>query len=198
MVDADKFRFATAIGALCLAFNREASPELVRVYWMALNDLPIEAVEKAVHIANREVKGFMPEPARIRDIAKSEKPIRQLAIEAWQLVMDHGKGHIIRKGPVDFGSLVNAAVRAVGGIDRFASGQTSDLENFVRPRFIEAYEFLSRCDKSELKGRPLVGDGADGKPIQLIGVSTPSIGFDSQASDLALSVAKSMKVKGGA
>jgi len=62
----DRDRFIRVLAGLCVAFNRENSEILLDVYWEALDDLSIEALERAAREAVRESK-FMPPPAELRD-----------------------------------------------------------------------------------------------------------------------------------
>ena len=146
--------------------GRELPIETQRLYVVALDQLTTDEIVLACSAAMSQCK-FFPKPAEL--IALVRKPTRLSALEAWSLVIEHCVGRIARKGPLDFGPLTNAAVRAVGGIDRLLSGTTSEHESFTRPRFIEAYEQLAQVDDSELSGAVLIADSAEGNPIQRIG-----------------------------
>lgn len=68
MVEADRRRFAVAMAGLGVAFDREPSAERMGLYWDALVDLRIEAVEWAAKRAIRELVWF-PKAKELRDLA---------------------------------------------------------------------------------------------------------------------------------
>lgn len=69
MNDLDKRAFSEALLAMGAAFNREVDKPLARAFWYACNDLPLEAVLKAVHGFIRQGGHWMPTPAELRQKA---------------------------------------------------------------------------------------------------------------------------------
>jgi hypothetical protein len=192
LVEQDKPRFQQALAALADVHNRELTASTLRGYFMALKDLPIDQVEAGVFKCLRELEYF-PKPVEIRRQVPTAKPVKLAALEAWQMVMQHAYGHRARRGPMDFGTVTNAAVRAIGGLERIVQGRTTELESFTRPRFVEAYELLAATSSDELHGAPLSIAGVEGKSVQRIGAAeVDRERIESKPDKLVVSLAKSL------
>jgi len=136
--ETDGKAFKNAIAALCIAFNREATPHTFEAYWMGLGDLPLSAVELACAMAIRS-KRFMPMPVELRELS-GEKTDDQRSVAAW--------GDVQRAVPrgsykhIDFcDPLINATIRTLGGwpsfLDRLG---TAEAEKWARIDFVKTYQ----------------------------------------------------------
>lgn len=155
MTDADKVTFAASLSALGVAFGHRVDRRLLAAYWPFLRDLDLTTFCAAVVAAGNTLK-FFPRPAELRELAGAgETAARKAAIAtAWQavrLAMDR----FDYTSSVDFGPLVNAIVRNLGGWQYLCSRSLPDLV-WDRKKFEELYEVftMSRC---ELRGEPLSG-----------------------------------------
>lgn len=173
--------------------GRELPIETQRLYLVALDQLTTDEIVTACSEAMKRCK-FFPKPAELIEMVR--KSPRLSAIEAWTLVIDHCVGHIARKGPLDFGPLTNAAVRAIGGIDKLLTGTTTEHQNFTRPNFLRAYDELAQADTSDISGAVLIADGAEGKPVQRIGqAATDRPRIESKPDDAVTELAGKLRVE---
>lgn len=111
MTHDDRARFAAVLTALAETFNEPLSTARLEGYWLALADLPLDAVEAAVQRALREAK-FFPKPAELRTLAGVGDPDASL-VE--QLLANHLRGPMgDRTMPAD--PFLKLVVRALGGL----------------------------------------------------------------------------------
>lgn len=150
-----KQAFVTSLAVLAGAFNRELSAPAVEGYWIALGELEESDFKTAVSRALRECK-FMPAPMELLAFAGKAKNTTADVAEAWQAV----RAAIDRNDytdSVDFGPLVNAVVRNIGGWQYLCDLKIPALDVWARKKFEEIY--LAFCDKdpATLHGEPHIG-----------------------------------------
>lgn len=134
----DPRRFALAITALCSAFSKEVTGEILEAYRIGLEDLDIDAIEAGVREAIRRHKGYMPVPALVREFCGAGE---ELAIEgAWQqavALVRGGKGAL--GGTKENASPeVEAAVQMIGGWSHLSEQDSKEIHTWTRKRFVEA------------------------------------------------------------
>lgn len=157
----DKKAFAEAIGAMCLTMQMEASADMIRGYWLALSDLKLEDVQKAVVKAMRTSTSNkkLPFPADLRVLAGAEVSPDQKGLFAWNDVLK-----ALPLGPykhVDFEDrVINACIRSMGGWPNFLSRfGSSDEEKWVRIEFLKSYKGFVEAGCNGDICRPLAGLG---------------------------------------
>ena len=138
----DSETFAKGMAMLCLNFNRELTDQLIELYWIVLQDLPVDAFKLAVKRALRESKS-MPRVAELLSFAGLSESSESRAVAAWNDVQ-----RALSLGPykhIDFqDKLANAAIRSLGGWPNFLArfGSAED-EKWARHEFIKAYNNFS-------------------------------------------------------
>lgn len=140
MQDEDRADFFVAFAALCVTFNREATDPLTEAYWMTCSDLELLEFREAVRRAMLECE-FFPKPAELRKLCGNAVTGEHRAIAAW----DDALKAVTRYGswtPVDFSdSLINAAIRNLGGWLTFCGRLTgAEEEKWLRKEFVQTYE----------------------------------------------------------
>jgi hypothetical protein len=165
--DSHRPAFAKGIGALALSFGRPIDQPLLEAYWLLLRDLDLEQFVAAVVAAGKTLKWF-PKPVEILELAgagpTATAALRKAAIaQAWEAVRTAMDRYDYTHS-VDFGPLVNAVIRNLGGWQYLCSRSLRDLV-WDRKKFEELYEAfaVSRC---ELRGDPLSGRFG-GEPVRI-------------------------------
>jgi hypothetical protein len=155
MVDSDKPAFAAAIGAMLETFGQQATKPILHGYWLGMQDLPLEAVQRAVAVAITQSERT-PRPVDLRRLA-GEQTAEQRAIAAW--------GDVQRAVPrgaykhIDFADrLVNATIRNLGGWPTFiARFSDEESEKWARHEFLKTYQSLSSSGVNGEACLPLPG-----------------------------------------
>jgi hypothetical protein len=196
--------FAATMVALFALYDREATDELMDLYRDALDGLTPEQLQQGVSRAIRELK-WLPKPAEIRELAGISGPrvlARQIA-DAWEAVCKAMRQHDYTTS-VDFGPLVNAVLRNMGGW----SGDTgachwtiAEIETWKRKEFERLYEAFAAGDQSALRGEPLAGAFAGPVVrVAIAGVVPPARRLESveraPVSDLARELADGHSLQG--
>lgn len=146
-------KFADLMTTLCIAYNREISGHLVKIYFDALADLDFGRVEKACMALIRESR-FFPMPADIREAITGS--VKDRSSRAWGCLYRAliSTGEVPRNTPSD----VRAAVEDIGGPDRMYALAFHD-PNKAESTFRYAYEaILSR----PAENHPMLTDGTMG------------------------------------
>jgi hypothetical protein len=146
--------FAAGMGALASVFNRALDKTAIRAYELALGELSAEEMASATGAALKACR-FMPTPAELLALGK---PPRNLAIEAadaWEAVCEAMNRHDYTDS-VDFGPLVNAVVRNLGGWIALCDATKTDLK-FGRKGFERLYADFASKPLGALRGDPLMG-----------------------------------------
>ncbi len=149
-------KFGMAIAALAAAFNREIDQATLQAYRWGTDGMRIEAIEKACMIAIRTCTR-MPTPSELRELGGeiSQKSIGLLAWESFcEAVRQHGGNT-----SVDFDDLtINAVVRNLGGWQEITLLGGDEFHKWLRHRFLDAYEKLSRFNLDDDMAAPLIGE----------------------------------------
>lgn len=195
--------FVAVMNMLGETFNRPMTAGLLEGYWLAVEDLTEGELRTATRAALATSK-FMPAPAELRAYARPPRNPNVDVVQAWQAVRRAIDKHDYLVASIDFGPLVNAVIRNLGGWDAFCRATLPELDNpgWLRKKFEEVYKTLATADATTLHGQPL--DGAlppkwvnpthvivsvDGKPDQLRiaanGVSDARASIAAHVTDLA-------------
>jgi hypothetical protein len=152
---ADVSRFTTVIRALAALFNREATEPLAHGFWLALSDLPMEAVERGAARAMRDCR-FMPTPAELRELA-GEMRLADRALCAWSVF----ERTVVERGgykSVQFDDrILNATVQHLGGWVRCCELSCDEFDTWLRKDFLRAYEAFCRTGVGPDAGGALIG-----------------------------------------
>lgn len=138
MQDADRTRFAMALGALATTFGVEADKALIRGYWMGLEDMDIDRVETAMAQALRRCK-WMPKPVEIRKLA-GEVPVDERVATAWEEVLRLSTNCRAASHP---DPVAESAIRKMGGWLSIGTRDADELRVWGRKQFAELYETLA-------------------------------------------------------
>lgn len=142
--------FVTIVTTLCESFNRVPTDGLLEGYWMALSDLSEEEMKRACARAMAESK-FMPVPAELLEYAgRAQKRATDIA-DAWEAVRRAIDKHDYTDS-VDFGALVNAVIRNLGGWQRLCDLGREQLDVWTRKEFERIYELFAVKDPATLHG----------------------------------------------
>jgi hypothetical protein len=185
---------ATAVTTLSETFRQPLTDAGAMGYVIGLDDLTQEQLAVATKRAIRESK-FMPSPAELRGFAGKDesKSIARRAAIAWEAALAAAHRHDYTTS-VDFGPLVNAVIRNLGGWVKFCDGPADPT--WQRKRFEEVFALLAEQDASSLHGQALAG-AFGGAPVPvLIPGETPvtrqlgAVGDGPGARDLARQLAE--------
>lgn len=151
MQDRDREQFLGLVNAMAATFSVPVTDALLDGYWMALEDVAIEAVARGARAALRGAT-YMPRPAEIRELS-GELSLAALTVQAWAAVRK-AAASVGAYESVDFGPVVNAAIRLMGGWQRFCTEENND---FVRKDFERTVAALSQSGVGDEQGKHLVG-----------------------------------------
>jgi len=133
----DRERFARAMNVLSAAFDKEIDEATLESYWMALEDMDIEGIERACKHAIQNLE-FFPRPAHLRRSQADMDPSAR-AIIAWQAVV-RAVATIGQYSSVDFDDkLTNATVRNLGGWYWLCQQPEKEVKVWVRKNFEKIY-----------------------------------------------------------
>jgi hypothetical protein len=160
-----KQRFVAAMAVLSETFNRPLSDGAVEGYWLVLNDLSSEDLGRAIKRALSEAK-FMPTPGELLTFAGHDQRQAQAALiaQSWEAIRTAMRKYGYTTS-VDFGSLVNAVVRNLGGWLELCA-KTIDELVWVRKDFERLYEAFSAKPLDGINGDPLRGQFG-GAPVRI-------------------------------
>ena len=150
--------FVTALAVLGATFDRKLTAPAIEGYWLALSDLDESAFRIAMKRAVTECK-FMPSPSELLAFARPKVNPGVDALQTWQVVRKAIDKHDYLVATIDFGPLVNAVVRNLGGWDTLCKATLPELDNpgWLRKRFEEVYRLLATAEPTTLHGEPLTG-----------------------------------------
>lgn len=131
-------------------------------YWQFLSDLELPAFLRAVSDAGKGSK-FFPRPAELRELAGAGP--KADALIAWDAVRNAMR-KCGRYVSVDFGPLVNAVVRSMGGWLALDDMETAQLDVWGKKEFERVYALLEPKDPATLSGGALDGE-FKGIPIRV-------------------------------
>lgn len=154
--------FVAGMAALSETFGRALTDGAVEGYRLALDDLSDGQMRTAVAGALRALR-FMPTPAELRDFAGAGG--KADALLAWDAVRAAIRKHSYTVS-LDFGPLVNAVVRNMGGIKRLDEMPTAELDVWGKKEFERVYGLLATQVPERLNGSPLAGHFG-GEPVRV-------------------------------
>lgn len=154
----------TSVTLLAANFNRETSAPLFESYWLVLSDLGPEELAVATRRALAECK-FMPTASELLTLSGHGRSVVFDAAQAWEAVRRAIDKHDYTTS-VDFGPLVNAIVRNIGGWLRLCDLPREDLDVWARKEFERLYAEFANKDAATLHGEPLAG-AFGGAPVRI-------------------------------
>jgi len=152
----DKKQLIDALTCLGEAFGRKITDVTVRVYQMALEDLPIGDVMRACKRAALEMK-FFPKPVELRELAGVLSPAARAAF-AWEAFSKANDQHGYYAS-VDFDDpIINATIRNLGGWERVSTIEgREEFETWLRKDFERIYVRLLEAGITAEAAAPLIG-----------------------------------------
>jgi len=152
----ERKELAELLANVCLTFNREPSEGMIAMYVLALNDLPFADVKPAI-LKTAQTSKFMPVPAEIREMTGGVSAADRPGL-AWAAVKRAVRLHGGYQS-VDFDdALINAAIRMMGGWNRFCETPGGDaFDTWLRRDFVAMYATLCRSGISGEMLEPLPG-----------------------------------------
>jgi len=154
----------TSITLLAANFNRETSAPLFESYWLVLSDVSPEEIATATRRALAECK-FMPTTAEFLKLTGHGRSVAFDSAQAWEAVRRAVDVHDYTTS-VDFGPLVNATMRNIGGWLRLCDLPREDLDVWARKEFERIYLEFADKDAQSLHGDPLRG-AFGGVPVRV-------------------------------
>lgn len=150
--------FVAIMELLGETYNRQLTTGMLDGYWLVLEDLSEADLRHATRQAIATSK-FMPTPAELLAVVRPPRNAAADVINAWQVVRKAIDKYDWNVGSIDFGPLVNAVIRNLGGWDTLCKATLPELDNpgWLRKRFEEVYQALSSQDPTALHGDPLEG-----------------------------------------
>ena len=152
---ANRKAFTAMMAMLGETFRRDLTEPMMDGYWMALEDLTEDEFRAAATRAVRECK-FMPAPSELRAFVRQPRNVESEALEAWEAVRGAIDKHDYTDS-VDFGPLVNAVVRNLGGWYRLCDLKLEQLDVWTRKEFERVYGEFAHKDPSTLHGDAHIG-----------------------------------------
>ena len=169
MTEQERTTFSDSMTALGVIFGQAVDKTMRQAYWQFLRDLPMPDFLRAIEAAGKTLKWF-PKPAELRELSGAGVAVN--AAEAWEAVIGAMRKHDYTAS-VDFGPLVNAVVRNLGGWLWLCDRSERDL-TFERKKFEELYAAHATKDPAHLNGAPLLGQfGGTPVPIAIGGALPP-------------------------
>ena len=150
----DEDQFETLLRALFETFGQTPTAGQILGYRMAMDDVPIEDLERGVRRAMRDSK-FLPKPVELRELAGVISLSARAAL-AWSAAKKavHSIGSY---GSVDFEDpTINAVIRNMGGWKEFCGRDADTFETFTRKDFERIYQLFAAGQVGEM-GRYLTG-----------------------------------------
>lgn len=145
-----------AVAVLTTALRQENSATLTEAYQIGLSDLTADEVVRAMERALKECLKFMPTPAELRVLAgHAPRDLTTEATMAWDAVRN-AMDKLDVYGNVDFGPLINAVVRNLGGWLYLCESTLAELE-WRRKDFERVYRAWADKDVAMFDGSPHFG-----------------------------------------
>jgi hypothetical protein len=145
-----KLRFAAIMESLGVVYQQQMSKELLKMYWLALQDVHLDQLEQAAaaHVATSQ---WFPKPCDLR----SANPEAD-AVRAWDSAIAAIHHHGMYRH-VDFeDQVVNATIRHLGGWPEFCGMDPKD-ESWIRKEFVKTYQALAKAGTSKEQAAVLPG-----------------------------------------
>lgn len=148
--------FAEIIALLARAYGMTFDAETKRVWRLLLDPLPDSSAREAAVTLCRS-SPYPPKPSDLfRAVFGSEKDEEQRLEEEAGLAIAHLEEHLCDYRMCDFGPVLNATVRALGGLDAVSARMATDGWKFDRARAKTLYRAYRRRGVSEEAGGVLI------------------------------------------
>ena len=137
LIDADKQEFAGIVRGTAEAFGKEATPNLLRMFWAVLHEFDMPAIRQAF-TSHVRCSRFMPVPKEIIDRIRGQRPG---ADEAWAMI------------PKDEESSAVLTEEMLGAYSVVAGLIHEGDNTAARMAFRDAYNRL--CETASASGKPV-------------------------------------------
>lgn len=148
-------QFAMLIGLLGETFDRKVSETTIKAYLMALDDLPLEVINRGVQKAMKACK-FFPKPAEIREMSGAMS-LEHRADLAWKKLCDAVQRHGFWKSPDFDDKAINATITITGGWIQISEKEGDDFDIWYQKDFKRTYIGFCENGVSVELAAPLVG-----------------------------------------
>jgi hypothetical protein len=138
MEKTDTPRFAAGLAQLCMTFSQKPTTAQTDAYYMALEDLDIDAVLGAMQEAARQCE-FFPRPVHLRRLA-GEQPVAELAADAWEETLRLARDSANARHNDE---IAEEVVRNLGGWRKLGMTDTERMD-YIRKQFTDLYETKAR------------------------------------------------------
>lgn len=167
--------FAVVMTMLAETYRQTVTDAMLDGYWLVLEELSETELKAAARKA-MATQTFMPAPAELLRYARPVVKPETGALIAWQAVRKAIDKYDWNVGTIDFGPLVNATIRNLGGWDTLCRATIPELDNpgWLRKRFEEVYQAFAGTEPTALRGEPLEGK----LPPNYVNPSHPMVAID--------------------
>lgn len=140
-------QFGLIVAAVFGLHLRDASDEVIEMYYRALKKHEFENVKRAFdeHVADPDAGKFLPKPADIvqRICGDSNKKSLSAWIKAYHAVSAHGSyTSVVFDDPI-----IHVVVQNMGGWERFCFDMNEKSEKFMKRDFIDFYKVYLSYEK---------------------------------------------------
>lgn len=150
----ERKRLAVAVGALAEAYRQTITAATIAAYELALDDMPIAAIEGAVRRGLRESR-FMPTAHELRELAGESSPADR-AVVAWQAVVNANYKHGYTVTVSFDDPAINATIRTLGGWESFTERMEQEPV-WAQKDFERVYQTFCRRGVMPREAAPLGG-----------------------------------------
>lgn len=172
----NRSEFAKCVALLSASVGKDMQQAQAEAWYLLLQDLTADELQAGIagSLQAHTYGGFPP----VGLIRQHARPALQglkcdadtAALAAWSGVVDAMRS-LGGYASVDFGPVVNAVVRSLGGWVRLTEQPSEDLLRFVRPQFLQTFKALSAVGVREAEAAPLAGladidNSRKGLPVQ--------------------------------
>lgn len=155
MTATEKPDFARLMSALCAAMGAECDAAMLEGYWLALRDMDLPSVRRAVSSALQECT-WMPKPGELRQRC-GVVTAQQRCVVAFEAV-SRAAASVGSYHSVDFEDpIVNATIRNMGGWERLCAMRAEEYAVWGRKEFERIYQALLGTGVSAESARYLPG-----------------------------------------
>lgn len=158
----NRSEFSKAIALLTAAVAKSMPDETVAAWYLLLQDLTAEQLERGIveTLRTHQFAGFPPVGTiRANSIGAAGRVVNleTRAVVAWDRVLtairfQGGYRTIAFDDPV-----IHATVRNLGGWVQLTDATSEDLSRFIQPRFVKTYSALAQMGITESEAAPLFG-----------------------------------------
>ncbi len=150
-----KDKFAGLIEAVATTFGKQIDKAMLLGYWMGLNDLSEEQLERACMRAIRTCK-FMPKPAELRELTGALSASAQAVLAFHDVEKALGSCGYYRS-PNFEDKVINATIRNLGGWMRICDLSPEEFDKWFRKDFERIYAIYVDRGVGDEAGQPLIG-----------------------------------------